>query len=75
MGLDPAHTGLLVDAVGPQLAIAGTIDPVPIRQVAAKIGMHESTITRVCSACRVQNLHGVWSLTATKRGIALSSPR
>jgi hypothetical protein len=56
----------------PQLAIAGTIAPVPIRQMAAKIGMHESTITRVCSACRVQNLHGVWSLTATKRGIAIT---
>jgi len=57
----------------PQLAVAaGPIEPVPLRHVAETIGMHESTIMRVCSACRIQNLHGVWSLAATKRGITIT---
>jgi DNA-directed RNA polymerase specialized sigma54-like protein len=57
----------------PQLAVAaGTIDPVPLRRIADQLGIHESTLARVCSACRVQNLHGVWSLSATRRGIAIT---
>jgi len=58
----------------PQLAIAVSPEafaPVPLREVAQKVGMHESTITRVVSACRIQNLHGVWGLVATKRGIGI----
>jgi len=58
----------------PQLAIASSSEaftPVPLRTVAEKVGMHESTITRVVSACRIQNLHGVWALVATKRGIGI----
>ena len=49
----------------PNIAIAMTlddVDPVPPRAIAEAIGMHESTITRVASACRFQNLHGVFAL-------------
>ena len=59
--------------VRPQLAVAaGTIEPVSLRRISDQLGVHESTVKRICSACRVQNLHGVWSLTATKRGIAIT---
>ena len=57
----------------PRLAIADKIDAVPVREIAEKIGMHESTITRVASAVRWQNRLGVFGLAAGKRGIVVAA--
>lgn len=51
--------------------LAVTLDPdkvelLAIRELAETIGLHESTVERVASAVRFQNLHGV--LVITKRG-------
>jgi DNA-directed RNA polymerase specialized sigma54-like protein len=53
----------------PQLAIA--IEPdklaaLSIRDIAEAMGMHESTITRLCTSCRYQTIHGVVQVVANK---------
>jgi RNA polymerase sigma-54 factor len=51
-----------VVAMRPQLATSlepAALEPVAIRAIAEAIGMHESTVSRVGSAARFHNLHGV----------------
>jgi hypothetical protein len=50
-------------------------DQIKLRQslvMTPQLQMHESTVNRVVTACRIQNLHGVWGLVATKRGIGIT---
>lgn len=56
-------------ALAPSLAIA--LDPtllpgIKIREVAERMGMHESTITRVAGAVQFRTLHGLWAYEVAK---------
>jgi DNA-directed RNA polymerase specialized sigma54-like protein len=53
----------------PQIATTTAFPPVPVREVAERLGMHESTISRVVTAVRYQTIHGVHGLKAGKKGI------
>jgi hypothetical protein len=69
--------GILVER-RPQLAIATSLDdiePVTPREIAEAVGMHESTITRVATACTFQNLHGVFAIAAVVRAKRASRKR
>lgn len=60
----------------PKLAIAiepTEIEPVAIKDLCEATQMHESTIGRVASACRWQNLHGVFGLEERGTKIAARS--
>jgi DNA-directed RNA polymerase specialized sigma54-like protein len=59
----------------PQLGVAMSADeiaPVETRELAAAIGMHESTLERVAKACTVQNKHRVFALAAGRTGISVA---
>jgi DNA-directed RNA polymerase specialized sigma54-like protein len=43
--------------------------------LAEAVGMHESTITRVVSACTFQNLHGVFAIAGVVRAKRASRKR
>lgn len=49
------------------------LEPIKVRAIADAIDMHESTITRVTSACRFQTIHGAIRFV-TKRGKLAFSP-
>lgn len=56
-------------ALRPNLATA--LDPtflpaIKIREIAERIGMHESTITRVAGAVQFRTLHGLWAYEVAK---------
>jgi len=60
----------------PRLAIAQgptEIEPVAMTELCESTQMHESTIGRVVSACRWQNLHGVFGLEERGPKIAARS--
>jgi DNA-directed RNA polymerase specialized sigma54-like protein len=62
-------------AIRPELATA--VDPAAVRaittrELATAIGLHESTLSRVATACRVQTLHGVYAIDVA-RGLGLRS--
>jgi RNA polymerase sigma-54 factor len=61
--------------VRPSLAIAiaaPDVEPVPVRQLAEAIGLHESTIERAAAGCRIENRHRVFALKAVARAIRLA---
>ena len=56
-----------VVALRPALAIAvdpSGLAPVPVREVAEAVGLHEATVQRVAAVCRFQTLHGVMGFVA-----------
>ena len=60
--------------IRPEIAVAKDgkkLALVPVRGIADTIQMHESTVKRVVSACRFQNVHGVFTLEARKFGIGI----
>ncbi|MEO8705612.1 MAG: hypothetical protein ABI867_36615 [Kofleriaceae bacterium] len=64
-----------VVAMRPQLATSlapNTLEPVAIRAVAEAIGMHESTVSRVGSAVRFHNLHGVIAFAPRRSKLAFA---
>jgi hypothetical protein len=68
-----------VVALRPELAVA--VDPSTVawpgtRAVAERVGMHESTVERVRSACTFQTVHGVYALrTVLEKPRRTSRPR
>jgi hypothetical protein len=51
----------------PEIARAtdlGAIEPVSAREIGERIGAHASTILRIASVCRLQNVHGVFGIAS-----------
>jgi hypothetical protein len=55
----------------PALATGGTFEPAPVRAIAERLGMHESTMTRVAAGCRIEVAGTIRALSAGKRGIEI----
>ena len=74
MGLDPAHTGLLVDAVGPQLAIAAIANASsssatrPVAPSMARSGAEPS-------GCTIPGTPIAWASASARQNVSPGSPR